>query len=55
MLPARDGYIEFLLPIFIFFEQCYTHRDFRDYQVNIECVLCFRANKNEWFGEILFD
>ena len=44
-----------LLPVFIFFEYCYTHRDFRDCQVNIECVPGFRASENGWFSEILLD
>ena len=68
MSPAQDGYIRFLprigtylqryrslLPVFIFFEKCGTHRDFRDCQVKNECVTGFRANKNGWFDEILFD
>ena len=65
--PARDRYIELLsqigtykeygslLLVFIFFEQCCSHRDFGDCQVNIEPVPGFKANEKGWFGEILFD
>ena len=51
---AQEEYMSLLL-ILIFFEQCCIYRDFSNNQVKIECVTGFKANKNQWFGEILFD